>query len=244
MTKRLFLVLLLVPILGACATKRDLRDLQTEISAMQAEQEDRMLDLERQHRELMDALQSHDTQVRGDLANQVVRLERQLVQIQELTGQSQQQLEAWRNQLREAEEAARQRAAQPSPFDPGETGGGDPEALFNTASSALSRGSVASARAGFEAFLTEYPDHRLAPEAQLHIGDSYFSDDDPEAALDAYAAVLELYPDDPAAPTALFRAALIERDRGNDDRAEAMFRQVIESYPDSPEAEQAEEEIG
>lgn len=243
MIKRSLVVLLLVPILGACATKRDLRDLQMEITEMQEAQDDQMQDLARQHREIIEALQSHDTQVRGDLANSIVRLERQLVQIQELTGQSQQQLEAWRQQLREAEEAARQRAAA-SPFDPGQASDGDPEALFNTANSALSRGSVASARAGFEAFLTEYPDHRLAAEAQLHIGDSYLADDNPEAALDAYAAVLELHPDHPAAPTALFRAALIERDRGNDERAEAMFRQIIDAYPESPEAEQAEREVG
>ena len=92
MRARLLSVLVLVPLLGACATKRDLRDLRTEMEAMRASQDALLREIARQNEMLMDSVSVKDVRLRGDIMNRLLQMERQLVQIQELTGQGQQRL--------------------------------------------------------------------------------------------------------------------------------------------------------
>src|SRR5690606_28490782 len=138
---------LLLPLTAGCATKRDVRDLQAGMSQMQATQEQLLRELQRQNEAILDSLSMQDVRIRGDFTNQLVQIERQLVQIQELTGQGQQRLNELRETLR-AREAALQsvQAGLNPPVD------GDPEELFATAEGAFQRGSISTARAGFEEF--------------------------------------------------------------------------------------------
>jgi tol-pal system protein YbgF len=240
MSRRLLVLALALPLLGGCATKRDLRDLRTEIQSMQAQQEALLREIQRQNGAILDSLNIQEIRLRGDLGNQLVQMERQLLQIQELTGQGQQQLAEVRQTLREREEAIRAAEAAGGAGAMGATG--DPAELFATAEAALERSSLTAARAGFEEFLRLYPEHARAPEAQLAVGQTYEQAEDAERALDAYARVLELYPNSPQAPTALLRAALLEAD-DDEDRARSMLNQIIAAYPRSPEAPLAREEL-
>jgi TolA-binding protein len=235
MRKHLLTLALLVPILGGCATKRDLQDLQTEISRMQAAQDRLLREIQEQNAAIMDSLSAQDVRQRGDFTNQLVQIERQLFQIQELTGQGQQRLAELRESMTEREEAQRRAqaaAAQAQAL-------GDPDELFDTAEAALERGSVATARAGFQEFTEAFADHPRAPDARLYLAAILNDEGDPEAALDEYSRVLELHPNSPQAATALYRAALVEVDRGNDERARSMLNQLTAAYPGSPEAEDA-----
>jgi tol-pal system protein YbgF len=240
MSPRLLVLALALPLLGGCATKRDLRDLRTELQSMQARQEELLRELQRQNAAILDSLSIQEVRLRGDLGNQLTQMERQLLQIQELTGQGQQQLAEFRQSLREREEAIRN--AQAAGGEPGAMAG-NPDELFATARAALERNSLTSARAGFEEFVRLFPQHERAPEAQLGVGETYEKAKDPARALEAYARVLELFPNAPQAPTALLRAALIEAERGNRDRARSMLNQITAAYPRSPEAERAREQL-
>ena len=240
MHKNLLAVAVLLPLVGGCATKRDIRDLQSGISQMQANQEQLLRELQRQNAAILDSLNIQDIRIRGDFTNQLVQIERQLVQIQELTGQGQQRLNELRETIR-AREAALSRAE--SALEAGVSGGGDPEELFATAEGALQRGSISTARAGFEEFVRSYPQHARTPEARLYIAEIRIEDGQPQQALEEYARITELHPNAPEAASALFRAALIERDRGNTDRARAMLNQLTAAYPGSPEAANAREEL-
>ena len=121
---------------------------------------------------------------------------------------------------------------------------GDPDELFATAAGALERGSMSTARAGFEEFLRAFPQDPRVPGVRLIMGAILVQEDEAEAALEEYSRVLELHPDTPEAATALFQAALIERDRGNADRARSMLNQLTAAYPGSPEAAEALKELG
>lgn len=240
MRGRLLALALLVPVLGGCATKRDLRDVQTELSELRASQEAMLREIQRQNEMILDTLSVQDVRLRGDLTNQLVQIERQLVQVQELTGQGQQRLSELREAVRAREEALRAATQNPA----GEPGAaGNPDELFATALDALQRGSYTTARAGFEEFVRAFPREARAPEAQLYLGEAYQRAENAQAALDAYGRLLELYPNVPQAATALYRAALIEAERGNRDRARAMLNQVTAAYPRSPEAALAKERL-
>ena len=239
MHKPLLAVALLLPLAAGCATKRDIRDLQAGISQMHANQEQLLRELQRQNVAILDSLHVQDVRIRGDFTNQLVQIERQLVQIQELTGQGQQRLNELRETIR-TREAELQRAESALGA---EMGSGDPEELFATAEGALQRGSISTARAGFEEFVRSFPQHSRTPEARLYIAEIRIEDGQLQQALEEYSRITELHPNAPEAASALFRAAMIERDRGNTDRARAMLNQLTAAYPGSPEATNARDEL-
>lgn len=244
MNRRLLALALSLPLAG-CATKRDVRMLSSEVEALRASQQQTqqalVQEIRRQTALLMDSVSMKDVRLRGDLLNRIAALDRQLVQIQELTGQSQQTLATLRQEARQREEAARAAAAA------ADTMGGGAETppaasadeLYSTARDALQRGSLTTARAGFEEFVRSYPRDARAADAQLSVGETYEKGKDQAKALDAYQKVLELYPNSSRAPTALLRAAKIEQDRDNGDRARSMLNQLTTAYPKSPEATEA-----
>lgn len=240
MSKRLLAVVLLLPLwLGGCAMKGDIRDLQDDIGDLEASQQRMLAELRRQNEEIIASLEAQDARLRGDLLAQLVQIERQLVQIQELTGQGQQRLAELRETLQRREQALRAAPAPANGDAPPPADAGDPTELFETAAAALERGSMSTARVGLEEFIRVFPDEPQAPEARLQLASILAQDDDEDGALEQYSQILELHPNSTQAASALFRAALIERDRGNDERAESMLNQLTAAYPSSPEAEEA-----
>jgi tol-pal system protein YbgF len=244
--------LALLPWAGACvATKQDIRDLQLGMAANQARQDSAVQLLISRTERMLDSLSGQNVRLRGDLANRLLAIDRQLVQIQELSGQNQAQLGQLRTQIdRAAEEARRQQAAAQQAAASGASGGtaddedaGDPQALYDAALAALRRGSVSSARAGFEEFLRTNPQHALAADAQFNIGQSYETGRDTGNAISAYGRVLELYPTSPRAPAALLKQGRLELARGSRSEARLRFNAVIARYPRSPEATEARTEI-
>ena len=243
MMPRRLLLLSLVLVNGGClATQRDVRDLRAEMLAAQNQQaavlSELRTEIRRQNALLLDSLSIQDTRLRGDLANRLVQLERQLIQIQELTGQGAQQLQQLREQVRASEEAARTAAA-----SGGGGAAGDPVELFDSSKEALDRDSYSTARAGFEEFIRLFPQHERAAGAQLYIGEAREKANERAQALTAYNAVVERYPNSTQAPTALLRAALIEAAQNNRTRARTMLNQITTAYPRSPEVTQARREL-
>jgi tol-pal system protein YbgF len=238
MGRRLLAIVALIVPLSACATRGDLQNLQDEMRRMQANQEILLREIQRQNTAILDSLQTQDIRLRGGLSNQLIQIERQLVQIQELTGQGQQGLADLREAVR-AREQALQRITEPAPS----ADTGDADELFRSAEGALQRGSLSTARAGFEEFVRSFPQHPLAPEARLYLGAILNQEGNAQRALEEYQRILELHPTAPEAATALFRAAIVERDRGNTARARTMLNQLTAAYPASPEAAAARDEL-
>jgi tol-pal system protein YbgF len=241
--------LAIVPLLAGCfATKQDMEDLRLEMQSSRTAQEQQIRRLIDRTEAMLDSLATQNNRLRGDLANRLVQIERQLVQIQELSGQSQAQLTELRRQINQRAEEARRaaEAAQAAADTTGEGGGEDasPEdaqALYDAALGAYRRGSMSTARQGFEEFLRAAPGHRQAADAQFYVGETYARE--PERAIAAFDRVLERYPDSQRAPTALLRIGKIELERGNRTQARARFNQLVRAYPRSESATEARREL-
>ncbi|HET6765110.1 MAG TPA: hypothetical protein VFH27_15600, partial [Longimicrobiaceae bacterium] len=76
---------LLAPALSGClATQRDVRDLRAQLDQVRSSQDRQtqtLAEIQRQSRMMLDSLSSQNVRARGDMANRLLQLERQLVQI-------------------------------------------------------------------------------------------------------------------------------------------------------------------
>ncbi len=246
-TPRLLALCLVVLTLGGCATKRDLRELRAEMVALQLRQDSLFEVVQRQNDLLMDSISGNREIVlnaRGDLARQLLAMEDQLVQIQELTGQSQRRINELRQQMESRAGQIEQPGATPgtSPATP-PSSGNDPEQLYQLGRQQLERGNARTARQAFEMLISGHGNHRLAPDAQFGIAESWVQED-PARALREFERVQELFPSSSRAPAALYRAGVIARDRNDNARAREYFQRVVRGYPGSDEARAASEALG
>lgn len=223
---------------AGCATKRDLQDLTAQVELTRSTQQEMLQEVIRQNELLLDSLSSQQNRQQGEQASQLHQVETQLLQIQELMGQSQRRLGDLRERLERRAEGGEwnQEGGDLADLPPARD-------LFEASMEALRRGSLATARAGFEEFLRLYPDHPLASEAQFQIGEAHSESGEREAALDAYARLLERYPNSEKAPTSMYRAGLLEEERGNAEAAALILSRLVAAYPDSPEATLARERL-
>lgn len=238
---------------GGCATKSDIADLQaTFVGQFESERSQRealISEIQTLRAVLLDSLnvqQRRDITGRVDLQRQIQDLNTNLAQLIELTGQTQRELA-----LRSVTPVDSSLAVDRSDGQPGqvtdqpaaETAPGDPQELYEAALRQFRRGSYGTARAALDEFLTRYPNHELAPDAQYFRAETFAEEGDAETALDEYARVLELYPNSRRAPTALYKSGLLELRRGNADDARTFFNRVVQGYPNSDEFELAQREL-
>lgn len=249
MIRRALLTAALLPLTACVATKQDVEELRLDMAAQRAHQDSIFRVLVSRTEAMLDSLSDQNVRLRGDFANRLLAIDRQLVQIQELSGQNQAQLAGLRQQIetsaaeaRRAQEAAAA-AARDNAGGADEEGGGDPQELYDAALGALRRGSVSTARTGFEEFLRSHPQHRLAADAQFNIGQSYEQGREPASAITAYGRVVELYPTSGRAPAALLRMGRLELGRGNRAQARTHFNAIVQRYARSPEAADARTEL-
>jgi tol-pal system protein YbgF len=127
--------------------------------------------------------------------------------------------------------------ARPRPSDGAPTA----DEAYEAALGAYRRGSLTTAREGFQEFLRIAPSDPRAPDAQFYVGESYSRD--PDAAIAAYQRVVERWPSSPRASAALLRMAKLEIARGDRTQARAHLNQILRSYPRSDEAEEARTQL-
>ena len=243
-TPRLLGVLVVAALTAGCATKRDLKDVRTEMMALQAQQDSLYRLVAASQARLAENVSENRnaiTQMRGDVVRQLLQMEEQLFQIQELTGQSQRRLQELRQSY---EQRSDQLTAEPTEqTTPVVTpSGDDPEQLYALGRSQLERGNARTARQAFQSILATAPTHRLAPDAQFSLAETYVTED-PTTALREFERVQELFPNSSRAPAALFRAGVVSRDRGDVPKAREYFQRVVRGYPRSEEARAASEAL-
>jgi tol-pal system protein YbgF len=244
-------------LLGGClASKNDVVLLQNQLGAMQAAsaradtaraaQIDRVLAQVIQSNDSVRAVSGRLAKLQSSVATDHYEMGRQILQIQELSGQSQRRLQELRASLEERSQMA---AAAPAPI-PGDTtrpapapAGPGPAQLFQTSLDQLRRGSSSVARSGFEELLRSYPQSEDAPEALVYIAETYAAEKNAAAADSVYALVVDRYPTSPKAATALYKRALAFRAAGRTTAARAAFDRVIREHPRSDEATLAREQL-
>jgi tol-pal system protein YbgF len=242
---------------GACfATRNDVRILQDDITKFRTSQQTadsaraaQLAQVTATLGEVNDSLRATSARMarwqanaQGDIRN----IQEQLVQIQELTGASQQRLLDLRRDLEEKS------AAPPLPI-PGDTARGGavapasgapgPATLYKLAFDQMSRGSHSTARSGFQTLLDQYPTSDLAPDAQYYIGETLQAEGNTSGADSVFSLVVSKYPSAPRAATALYKHGLFLQKAKRDREARQAFQTVIDKYPRSDEAALAREQL-
>ena len=246
---------------SACfATRNDVRILQQDVANVRASQQKADSALAASLNQVAttlgivtDSLRSANSRVANWQANtqgDLRSIREQLVQIQELTGASQQRLLELRANL---EERNQQTAPSPIAPVPGDTtrppvgsqppAGPGPVTLYRLAYDQLSRGSHSTARSGFQELLTQYPTSDLAPDAQYYIGESLAAEGNSAAADSVFNLVVSTYPRAPRAASALYKHGLYLQKAKRDREARQVFQSVIDKYPRSDEAQLARDQL-
>ena len=242
-------------LLGGClASKRDVFEIQSQLNGMQvasqradsarAAQLATVLNQLVQSNDSMRAVSARLAKLQSTVATDHYEMGRQILQIQELSGQSQRRLQELRASLEERNQNA---AAVPAPV-PGDTSrpapaGPGPGQLFQSSLDQLRRGSSTVARSGFEELLRSYPNSEDAPEAMIYIAETYAAERNQVAADSVYGLVVQRYPSSPKAATALYKRALSLRAAGRTTAARAAFDRIVKDYPRSDEAALAREQL-
>ncbi len=104
-------------------------------------------------------------------------------------------------------------------------------------------GNLEEARHGFSAFLTEYPNSDLAPNARYWLGESHYGKKDYRQAIDSYDRVELDYPQSEKVPAAILKKGYAYLALKDKKRASSAFKQVVTLYPKSPEAGKAHDKL-
>jgi len=215
-------------------------------------------------RDSLAQLSARVTKSQGDMRGDLYAIQQQLIQVQELTGQSQRRLQELRGSL---DQRSTESAKPPAPVPPTAGAGGGagaaaagaagaaaagagaaggtpgPNALFQLSLEQLRRGSASTARTGFQTLLQQYPTADVVPDAQFYVGEAFAAEGNAAGADSVYALVVERYPQSARAPTALFKRGSAMESKGNDTAARAAYNQLIQAYPRSDEAALAKERL-
>ncbi len=247
--------------LGGCALKGDVRRVERQLgeyreetgradsarTVMLARLLDELAGLQMQSSRILDTLTSQRqamVAMGGSFRGELTQVQRQLVTIQELTGQSQSVISQLRNEIARRETIPLGARTLPgrrdeqgvgagqSPTDPG------PEEMFTIGRQQLERGAPQAARVAFRRLLELYPQHGRAADALYWIGES-FRADDPDSAAAAFEQVVERFPGSDRAPLALYKIGLDAERRGDVAAARLYFQRVVAGYPRSDEADLA-----
>jgi tol-pal system protein YbgF len=245
---------------GCFATRNDVRVLQQDIRNARAEQlradsaRARQIDaLGRILATIGDSVQnlrSNITRVQGDMRGEFRQVNEQLLQIQELTGQSGRRLNELRAEMEQRNQQQPQTAPPVAPPVTGDTtqaavtppvpAAPGPAQLLSLGKQQYAQRSYGAARTAFEELLRTHPASDLAPEAQLYIGECFAAEGNAPAADAAYNEVVAKFPQSPKAPNALYKLALSQAKQGKRTEARAFMERVKREYPQSDEAELAD----
>ena len=231
--------------LGGCATKSDIRDLQTEIAGelrtLAARQDSLMTLLRTEAMSTQDTLRNQSEQIfdfRGGITVQLNAIARSLTTLEALVGENQRGIAGVRDQLANMRRLpTTAQSLPPGTARPGGRGaetiggvGGSADQLWDVARDQHSRGSYSTAQRAYRDFLAEYPDDARAPDAYFHLGDILTLQDRPEDALEAFQEIQALDPLSPKVPDALYRIARLQIDMGDTEDAKATLQRIIGTY--------------
>ncbi|GBD32903.1 Cell division coordinator CpoB [bacterium HR33] len=246
---RLFLAACGAVLLSGCALKGDVRRVENQLiqmrqeaaradSARAAQLAELIGQIAALQETLLDSLAAQQRRLamfEGAIRGDLTEVQRQLVQVQELTGQSQQRLAELRSQL---EQRARQLGAAGAGGDTVSSGQPGPEELYQLAVRQLNAGSFQTARAALYRLLELYPKHDRAADAWFQVGESWIGTNGDSAAA-AYERVAREFPDSPRAPAALYKLGVLAEQRGDLNAARMYYNRVVAGYPRSEEAQLA-----
>ncbi len=107
----------------------------------------------------------------------------------------------------------------------------DPQAAYEQAFNALKDGRYAESSRLFQAFIRQFPDDTLAPNAYYWLGESYYVTENFGVALDTFNKLLARYPDSQKSPDALLKVGYCQYESKQWKQATATLNEVVRKYP-------------
>ena len=247
MTLRVASALLLAGVaLGGCALRSDVRRLEEQLTTMQDEEARRdsaqaarlaqVIALQQRAGDSLAAVQAALRSFRGETVGQLYEVQKQLLQVQELAGQSTRRL----NELRGDLDARGQQLGGVTAA--GGAANASAVQMYEASLQQLRRGSPSTARAGFRQFLEQYPTAAEAPDALYFIGES-FGSEAPDSAAVYYGQVVERYPNSARSASALYRLGSMAESARDVAGARGYYQRLIAKYPTSNEAALARDRL-
>ena len=246
-----------VGLASGCATKGMVRRVETQVLVLRAENArqdsaraaelSRIIRLQQQANDSLTQTRQSLRTLDLRLGQDVTDILRQLLAVQEMTGQSQRQLSILKAQLDARAEAIDARPIAP----PTDTTGVGPrptapaasaDQMFQGALELHRRGSPATARRAFQDFLQQYPTHPYVPDALHFLGETWEASA-PDSAVARWNEVVSRFPQSTRAPESLFKIGILASRRGEKPAAKAAFEKLIKMYPRSEFAEVAQERL-
>lgn len=110
------------------------------------------------------------------------------------------------------------------------------QGAYDAALAALRSGDYVESARSFQAYLRDYPDAPLAPNAWYWLGESYYATQNYPIALESFENLLRNFPDSPKAPDALLKRGYCQIELGEIGRGSQTLNRVINEFPDSDAA--------
>jgi tol-pal system protein YbgF len=126
--------------------------------------------------------------------------------------------------------------APPAPVAPGTAGPLAARQMFDNAYSDYMAGQYDIAIIGFNTFISSFPKHEKADDAQLNIGQALHGWGKLAEAVEAYQKVIANYPQSDSVPVAYYKMGLTYDALKQPDLARKAFETVIQKYPSAYEA--------
>jgi len=125
------------------------------------------------------------------------------------------------------------RAPDPRSQDPRE------QAAFDQSMETFRKAQYKETIQNLTAFLTLYPDSKLAPTAQFYLGSSRFAMKDFKGAITTLQAMVQKYPAEPRAADALLMVASSQIELNNRPGAKTTLQRIVKDYKGTPAADTA-----
>ena len=109
----------------------------------------------------------------------------------------------------------------------------DPKTAYDTAFGALKDGRYAESARLFQAFIGQFPNDELTPNAYYWLGESYYVTQNYPVSLDTFHKLLAQFPNSQKAPDALLKVGYCQYEMKQWDQAQATLNQVIAQYPNT-----------
>jgi len=133
--------------------------------------------------------------------------------------------------------------AAPPPAASSGTDAAGAQPAYDAAFKSLRAGDYVQASRGFRAFIQQYPNHALTPNAYYWLGESYYVTMNYPVALEAFQHLLSQFPQSDKAPDALLKVGYSQIELKQVDAAKATLGQVATKYPGSKAAGLAQERL-
>jgi tol-pal system protein YbgF len=254
--KKLLLILIFSPALLAQSTREEIVRLQSDVLQLQSQIRMLQKTIDDQSGMILSLLEQLNDQIAESRTEQqdVARTVRSQTASQESTvNQLREELTRMSAQLGDMDNrmAAIQRRLEENQMrvqtlrTPGSSveGAVEPDRVYTASYNDYLMGNYELAIAGFQEFLSDFPESRYSDNAAYYLGDSYFRQGRFEQAIQAFDQVINLYPTGDKTPVAYYKKAVAYESLQRMDSAIDTFKRLSALFPDSPEARLAQEEL-